>query len=95
MVSEGRLTSNEIASNSNYDSMPRKPPVPLGTLTAITSRDLGSTAALAVADVSTLSVDGCKQARSVLLIRIYTASGILSLSPTHARPRNKVRAHGG
>ena len=32
MVSEGRLTSNEIASNSDYDSMPRKPPVSLGTL---------------------------------------------------------------
>ena len=30
MVSEGRLTPNEIVSNSDYDSMPRKPPVPLG-----------------------------------------------------------------
>ena len=49
MVSEGRLTSNEIASNSDYDSMPRKPSVPLGkktlSLLPTTSRDLGSTAA--------------------------------------------------
>ena len=60
MVSEGRLTPNEIVSNSDYDSMPRKPPVPLGTLKKtlsllpITSRDLGPIAALQLARFVTL-----------------------------------------
>ena len=31
MVSEGRLTPNNAASKSDYDTMPRKPHVPLGT----------------------------------------------------------------
>ena len=68
MVSEGRLTPNNVASKSDYDAMPRKPHVPLGTLkktlpllpTLLYSLSLSLLSALAIAallaDVSTLDV---------------------------------------